>query len=137
MFDKLVIVTRKTRLEELTERFNSRGQAKFWIERSGGDFADYVKEDDAYRRSLDGVRRGLEVGLKMQTLERGIVPTFLFSENDLIVPVGQDGLVANTAKYAGSQPIVGVNPDPARYDGMLLPFTPEAQEYGGTGQVSR
>lgn len=126
MFDKLVIVTRKTRLEELTERFNSRGQAKFWIERSGGDFADYVKEDDAYRRSLDGVRRGLEVGLKMQTLERGIVPTFLFSENDLIVPVGQDGLVANTAKYAGSQPIVGVNPDPARYDGMLLPFTPES-----------
>lgn len=126
MLDKLVIVTRRTRLEELVQRFNSRGQAKFWIERSGGDFADYVREDDAYRRSLDGVRRGLDLGLKVQSLERSLVPTFLFSENDLVVPVGQDGLVANTAKYAGAQPIVGVNPDPARFDGVLLPFTPES-----------
>ncbi|MCC6741913.1 MAG: NAD(+)/NADH kinase [Planctomycetia bacterium] len=126
MLDKLVIVTRKTRLEELTERFNSRGQAKFWIERSGGDFSDYVREDDAYRRSLDGVRRGLDLGLKVQSLERGLVPTFLFTDRDLVVPVGQDGLVANTAKYAGAQPIVGVNPDPARFDGVLLPFTPDS-----------
>ncbi|MCE9584102.1 MAG: NAD+ kinase [Planctomycetes bacterium] len=125
MYDKIVIVTRKTRLEELVERFNSRGQAKFWIERSGGDFADYLREDDAYRKSLDLVRRGVELGLKVQSLERGIVPTFLFTEKDLIVPVGQDGLVANTAKYAGAQPIVAVNPDPARFDGVLLPFAPE------------
>lgn len=126
MLDKLVIVTRKTRLEELVQRFNSRGQAKFWIERSGGDFSDYVREDDAYRRSLDGVRRGLDLGLKVQSLERGLVPTFLFTDRDLVVPVGQDGLVANTAKYAGAQPIVGVNPDPARFDGVLLPFTPDS-----------
>jgi hypothetical protein len=36
--------------------------------------------------------------------------------------VGQDGLVANTAKYAGDVPIVAVNPDPRRIDGVLLPF---------------
>ncbi|KAF0243896.1 MAG: hypothetical protein FD180_2977 [Planctomycetota bacterium] len=124
MFDKLVIVTRKTRLEELVERFNSRGQAKFWIERSGGEFGEYVSEDDAYRRSLEGVRRGLDIGLKQQSLDRALVPSFLFSDRDLVVPVGQDGLVANTAKYAGAQPIVGVNPDPSRFDGVLLPFTP-------------
>jgi hypothetical protein len=34
--------------------------------------------------------------------------------------VGQDGLVANTAKYVGEQPIVAVNPDPERFDGILL-----------------
>ncbi|HEX8155265.1 MAG TPA: hypothetical protein VF698_19180, partial [Thermoanaerobaculia bacterium] len=39
--------------------------------------------------------------------------------------VGQDGLVANTAKYALARPIVGVNPEPARYDGVLLPFEPK------------
>lgn len=126
MYDKIVIVTRKTRLEELVERFNSRGQAKFWIERSGGDFGDYVKEDDAYRGAMDRVKRGVELGLKVQSVERGIVPTFLFTEKDLVVPVGQDGLVANTAKYAGTQPIVAVNPDPARFDGVLLPFAPES-----------
>ena len=32
MYKKLVIVTRKTRLQELVERFNTRSQAKFYIE---------------------------------------------------------------------------------------------------------
>ena len=39
--------------------------------------------------------------------------------------MGQDGLVANTAKYAGAQPIVAVNPEPSRFDGVLLPFLPD------------
>jgi hypothetical protein len=33
-----------------------------------------------------------------------------------------NGLVANTAKYSRGVPIVAVNPDPKRYDGVLLPF---------------
>ncbi|MBI3725768.1 NAD(+)/NADH kinase [bacterium] len=125
MFEKLVLVTRKTRLEELVLRFNSRGQAKFYIEHAGGDFQDYVKEDDVYRRSLDVLRGQLELGLKLHPIERAIVPTFLFAEKDLVVTAGQDGLVANTAKYVGNQPIVAVNPDPERFDGVLLPFAPE------------
>src|SRR5207302_9797566 len=40
----------------------------------------------------------------------------------VVVVVGQDGLVANTAKYVGDVPIVAVNPDPDRFDGVLLPF---------------
>src|SRR5205807_8499657 len=36
--------------------------------------------------------------------------------------LGQDGLVANTLKYLNGQPVVGVNPDPERWDGRLLPF---------------
>jgi hypothetical protein len=39
------------------------------------------------------------------------------------VVLGQDGLVANTLKYLDGQHVVGVNPDPARWDGALLPFT--------------
>jgi hypothetical protein len=31
-------------------------------------------------------------------------------------------LVANTLKYLNGQPVVGVNPDPERWDGRLLPF---------------
>ncbi len=124
MFDKIVIVTRKTRLEELIERFNSRGQAKFVIERAGGDFSEYVREDEAYRASLEGIRRSLDLGLKLQVVERRLVPTFLFTEKDVVVTVGQDGLVANTAKYALDLPIVAVNPDPERFDGILLPFAP-------------
>jgi len=59
----------------------------------------------------------------------------LFAPDALVVVLGQDGLVANTLKYLkGAQPVIGVNPDPARWDGVLLPFevddlatvTPEA-----------
>jgi NAD kinase len=125
VFEKIVLVTRKTRLEGLVERFNSRGQAKFYLERSSGDYADYEREDDAYRRSLETVRRSLDLGLKIHVAERSLVPTMLFTEQDLVVTVGQDGLVANTAKYVGEQPLVAVNPDPERFDGVLLRFRPE------------
>lgn len=124
MFEKIVLVTRKTRLEELVERFNSRGQARFVIERAGGDFASYVAEDDAYKASVERLRRALDLGLKLQAVDRGFVPTFLFGEKDLVVTVGQDGLVANTAKYALGLPLVAVNPDPVRFDGILLPWAP-------------
>ena len=126
-FDKIVLVTRKTRLAQLVERFNTRAQARFYIEHAGGDFGDYVREDDAYTRSLEVLLRSLDLGLRVQQIERAIVPTFLFAPSDLVVAVGQDGLVANVAKYTGSQPIVAVNPDPERFDGVLLPFkTPQA-----------
>ena len=129
MFDKIVLVTRKTRLQELVERFNSRAQAKFYIEHAGGDFDDYLKEDDAYARSLEVLHRGLDLGIRVQQVARELVPNFLFADRDLVVAVGQDGLVANVAKYVGGQPLVGVNPDPERFDGVLLPFkTPQARE---------
>ena len=124
-FEKVVLVTRKTRLGELIERFNTRAQAKFYIEHAGGDFSEYELEDDAYRRATEAVRRSVEVGLKVQSVDRGLVPTFSFLPQDIIVTLGQDGLVANTAKYVGKQPIVAVNPDPVRFDGILLPFLPE------------
>jgi hypothetical protein len=124
VYEKLVLVTRKTRLDDLIGRFNTRAQAKFYIEHAGGDFAEYVAEHDAYERSLELVRRAIETGLKIQIMDRALVPTYVFSKNDVIVTLGQDGLVANTAKYVGGQPILAVNPDPERFDGVLLPFRP-------------
>lgn len=123
-FEKIVLVTRKTRLAELVERFNTLSQSKFYIEHAGGNFNEYVLEDGAYQHSIEIVRRSIDFGLKVQEVDRGLVPTFTFLPEDLVVTVGQDGLVANTAKYAGKQPVVGVNPDPERFDGVLLPFLP-------------
>jgi len=125
MFRKLVIVTRKTRLQELVERFNTHSQAKFCIEHADGDFADYEREDDAYRRALEVLRRSLEFDMPQQLVDHTLVPTFQFRNDDVVVTLGQDGLVANTAKYAGAQPIVAVNPEPSRFDGILLPFLPD------------
>lgn len=134
MYKKLVIVTRKTRLQELVERFNTRSQAKFYIEHAGGDFADYEREDDAYRFALEALHRSLEFEIPQQVVDRSLVPTFQFQRSDIVVTLGQDGLVANTAKYVGGQPIVAVNPEPERFDGILLPFLPP-QARGAVEQV--
>ena len=124
MFEKVFIVTRKTRLTELIERFNTVSQARFYIEHAGGDFHEYEDEDAVYRKSVEITRRSLPSEMRIQLLDRGLAPTVLFSERDLIITLGQDGVVANTAKYVKGQPIIAVNPDPKRFDGILMPFLP-------------
>ena len=128
MYDRIVVVKRKTRLEELVARFNTKGQARFYIEHAPGgtgDFGDYEREDTAYRAALELVHRATDVGLPRHLIDRELVPTYTFGDRDIVVVLGQDGLVANVAKYALEHPIVGVNPDPSRFDGVLLPYAAE------------
>jgi NAD kinase len=117
-----IIIKNKTRLESLIERFNTKAQAKFYIERLGGNFDDYVLEHETFQNSLVSLQTQLSKVIKHKTVERNYLPSFIFSEKNLIVVIGQDGLVANTAKYSQNCPIVAVNPDKNRYDGVLLPF---------------
>ena len=120
---KIVLVTRKTRLEDLVERFNTREQARFYIEHSGGDFSFYVQEHDTYIAGLQELRQGLQTLGKLQVIERAFLPNYLFAPQDVVVTIGIDGLVVNTAKYLDGQALVAVNPDPDHIDGVLLPFT--------------
>lgn len=121
--NKIVIVKRKTRLEGLIARFNTIEQAKFYIEHMGVDFSDYIHEDEQYQSSVMQAHRQLEALGRVQALDREYVPNFIFGEDDIVVVIGQDGLVANTLKYLSRQPVIGINPDPKRWDGVLLPFT--------------
>jgi NAD kinase len=122
-FEEAIIVRSKTRLEQLVERFNTRAQAAFYIQRSGMDFTVYEKEHETFYNALDQLTEMVNVFRKHKILERSFLPSYIFSQQDLIFVLGQDGLVANTAKYVKGQPIVAVNPDPKTYDGILLPFT--------------
>ena len=45
---KVVLVTRRTRLEELVARFNTMTQARFYVEHLGADFSDYEREHEVY-----------------------------------------------------------------------------------------
>ncbi|MFT5618780.1 MAG: NAD kinase [Arenicella sp.] len=143
----LIIVKSKTRLEKLTENFNTVGQAMFQIEQQrsnffeaasnmkfkksrskvasslgSGNIDDYQKEDKKYKTSLDTLQREMSKSLKTKVIDRSFLHSFIFSPNDIVVVIGQDGLVANTAKYVTDIPIIGVNPEPERFDGVLLPF---------------
>ena len=119
---KLVIVTRKTALDELVERFNTRDQARFYIEHMGGDFAPYQAAHDAYSAAVETLRVQIPKGQRTQWVDRSFLPTFTFGGDDVVVTLGQDGLVVNAAKYLRGQPLVALNPDPSRIDGVLLPF---------------
>ncbi|MEZ4794469.1 MAG: sugar kinase [Flavobacteriaceae bacterium] len=123
-FEYAIIVKSKTRLETLIERFNTKAQAKFYIERLGGNFGDYEQEHEIFQHSLASLQTQLSRVIKNKVIERPYLPSFLFSDKNMIVVIGQDGLVANTAKYSRSCPIIAVNPDKERYDGVLLPFSP-------------
>lgn len=126
MFDKIVIVIKKTPLEELIERFNSKSQAKFYIEHSGATFEEYESAHDTYNCALDDLKKMFPRDIKQQIIERSFLPNFIFGEKDLVVTVGPDGLVINTAKYLNSQPILAINPDILRVDGILIPFDIES-----------
>jgi NAD kinase len=128
--ENAIVVINKTRLEQLTERFNTKAQAKFYIEHSGGDFRDYEVEHSIFHESLEVLTKSIHKYLKLKVLERKFMPNFIFSEKDAVVVLGQDGLVANTAKYVGELPILAVNPDINRYDGILLPFNVDSFERG-------
>jgi NAD kinase len=119
---KIILIRRKTRLDELISRFNTIGQARFYIEHLGADFADYQQEHDAYNQAVRAALEILDRFGRVQILDRSFLPNFIFGRDDLIVAIGQDGLVANTLKYLDRQLLIGVNPDPKRWDGILLPF---------------
>ncbi|MDB5968332.1 MAG: hypothetical protein JWQ90_782 [Hydrocarboniphaga sp.] len=120
--NKLVLVTRRTRLEDLIVRFNTVDQARFYIEHLGADFGDYDEEHRHYQSVVRSAEEVLSQFGRVQRLDRSFLPNFIFPTGMPVVVVGQDGLVANTLKYLGDQPVIGVNPDRRRWDGVLLPF---------------
>lgn len=138
--ENVVVVRSKTRLEQLTEKFNTKAQAKFYIqqnvtnvlqkkskgivkkEEAEKSFQEYEKEHDSLYSSLGSIHKSLSKKIKYKEIDRSFLANFIFTERDLVVVIGQDGLVANTAKYVNNIPIIGVNPDPSQYDGVLLPF---------------
>lgn len=86
------------------------------------EYQDYEKEDYVFHEALESVKKQLLKILKIKILEQKYLSNYIFSDKDIVIVLGQDGLVANTAKYVGNIPIIGINPDKNRYDGVLLHF---------------
>ena len=129
---KIILVVRATRLADLKARFATKSQARFYVNSLGADFGDYENEDTSYQNAIGKAQQSLgELG-RVQIVQRSFLPNFVFGPEDVVVALGQDGLVANTLKYLSGQPLVGVNPDPKRWDGQLLPF-----QVGDLPQVMR
>lgn len=123
---RAVVVTRPTELEELLARHATRGQAAFFLEQRGQNLgvieADHARVLDA----VAAVSQAIPIRWRRARIERAELSRFVFEPGDIVVAVGQDGLVANVAKYLDGQLVVGVNPDRGRFDGVLVRHAPRA-----------
>ena len=126
--NKAVIITVKTRLQEMIHKYNTPEQAKFYIEHMGADFSDYLTEHENYTRAVEQVKTAAEKYARVQLADRAFLPDMLFGRDDIVIAVGRDGLVANIMKYLDGQSLIGINPDTKRWDGVLLPFEPGQTE---------
>jgi NAD kinase len=120
--NKIILVTRRSRLDELIARFNTQAQAKFYVEHLGADFSEYLQEHKVYKQAIQQAQNTLNRLGRVQVLERHFLPNFIFAKQDIVIVLGQDGLVANTLKYLTGQQVIGVNPHVDYWDGVLLPF---------------
>lgn len=123
---RIVVVTRKTPLELLLERYGTYGQAKFYLATRGQTIEPQEQLHGRLTRGLADVLRELPPDQKFARVDRDDLDRFLFAPDDVIMMVGQDGLVPNVAKYLRGQLAIGINPDPAHYDGVLCRFPPSA-----------
>ena len=120
---RAVVVTRRTELEELLERHATRGQAEFFLRTRGRDLARVQAAHDALADARRQVLAAVPREWALAEVERADLSRFLFTREDLVLVVGQDGLVANAAKYLTGQLVVGV--DPGGGTGALARTRPE------------
>jgi hypothetical protein len=120
---RVVMVTRPTGYEGLLARHGTHGQAKWFLERQGLSIEGLQAEQEAQVRACEHVWRAIPSTWRQVRIDRADLDRFLFEPEDLVVAVGQDGLVANVAKYLDAQAVIGVNP--GGYDGVLVRHTPQ------------
>jgi NAD kinase len=123
---RVVLVTRPTDLETLLIRHGTREQARFFLETRGQKLEEVEARHLLVERALQAVSRAIPVKWRRLRLDRADLASFVFEPEDLVLVLGQDGLVANAAKYLEGQLVLGINPDPQRFEGILVPHRPEA-----------
>ncbi|MER6085376.1 hypothetical protein [Streptomyces sp. NPDC001833] len=122
---RAVLVHRTTEYEELVARHGTHGQAAFFLASRGRDMAEVAERHRRTRRALAEVTSAVPLAWRQARVERADLDRFLFAPEDVVVVVGQDGLVANVAKYLDGQPVIGVDTDPGRNPGVLVRHRPE------------
>ena len=123
---RVVVVSRPSELAELQARHGTRAAAAHFLRQRGQDLDEAIARDATQTAALASVGAAIPVDWRRGHIDRSDLPRFLFAPEDVIVVVGQDGLVANVAKYTDTQPVIGVDPEPGRNPGVLVRHRPAA-----------
>ena len=122
---RIVVVTRQTEYDALVARQGTRGQAEFFLQQRAQSLSPLEQADQAFDEALAKVLGAIPSDWRRARVDRADLDRFLFEPEDVVIAVGQDGLVANVAKYLTGQPVIGCNPDPKRYEGVLVRHAPD------------
>ncbi len=117
---RAVLVHRTTEYAELLARHGTHGQAAFFLASRGRSVDEIAERHRRTTAALVEVAAAVPLTWRQSRVERADLDRFLFGPEDVVVVVGQDGLVANTAKYLSGQPVVGIDTDPGRNPGVLV-----------------
>lgn len=117
---RVVVVHRRTEYEELVAHHGTARQAAFFLDSRGRDLDEIEARHRAQQAALAEVSAGVPPDWRRGRVERGDLDRFLFEPEDVVVAVGQDGLVPNVAKYLDGQPVIGVDPEPGHNPGVLV-----------------
>jgi NAD kinase len=120
---RVVVVSRRSELEELLIRHGTTAAAAYFLRQRGRDLDEVTARHEALQAALTTVGAAIPPAWRRGQVSRDDLPRFLFAPEDVVVAVGQDGLVANVAKYLDGQPVIGVDPEPGRNPGVLVRHT--------------
>jgi hypothetical protein len=126
MLPRAVLVERPTEYRELLARHGTREQARFFLAQRDLRITDVEQRHLRYEETRAAVLNAVPAAWRTATLQRAELDRFLFGDDDVVVVLGQDGLVANVSKYLRGQPVVGLNADPERIAGTLVNHPPAA-----------
>jgi hypothetical protein len=121
-----VLVERPTEFRDLLARHGTREQARFFLSQRGSALREVEERHLHYEEVRAGVIGAIPPAWRTATVGRDDLDRYLFAADDIVVVLGQDGLVANVAKYLSGQPVIGLNPEPELNPGVLVNQRPEA-----------
>jgi NAD kinase len=116
---RAVVVTRPTEYQELLQRHATRAMAAFFLASRGRRIEDVEELHGVVHAAVARVLGAIPLAWRRALVGRSDLDRFLFEPEDVVITVGQDGLVANVAKYLQGQVVVGINPSRRLFDGAL------------------
>lgn len=120
---RFILIARRPRAATIRDTYASARLAEFIMAEKGESYEQYAREEEKLKEAMLRIKSVVSDFGPVLEIERQLLPATPLGRNDTLIAIGQDGLVANTLRYSGEIPIIGVNPDPESYEGILLPFS--------------
>lgn len=134
---RVVIVRRETDLDRVRATYSSLASARFVLERKGLSIERVESAHRAFGEALRKIRAEIPPDWRQSVILRSEIERFVFGPDDIVVAFGQDGLVANVAKYLDGQTVIGVDPSPGDNAGVLVRFRVEDFAFALEAAVSK